>query len=110
VEKYAASGGWVGIESTQADGRLRIRVSDAGPGIPARARVRIFEAFERVSDGVAEGASGTGLGLAIARDLATRMGGTLVLENSEIGAAFILELPAPERTPVLKLLPPTTAA
>lgn len=110
VEKYAATGGWVGIETRQSEGKLRIRVSDAGPGIPAKARARIFEAFERVSDGVAEGASGTGLGLAIARDLAGRMGGTLLLENSEIGAAFVLELAAPVRTPVLKLLSPIPAA
>jgi signal transduction histidine kinase len=93
VEKYAAEGGWLGIDTAVDDGRLRIRIADAGPGIPTQAGKRIFEAFERVSDGVAEGATGTGLGLAIARDLAVRMGGSLQLLASGKGAVFELELP-----------------
>ncbi len=94
VEKYASAGGWLGIESVMEDNRLRIRVSDRGPGVPARSRERIFEAFERVHRGVSEGSSGTGLGLSIARDLALRMEGTLTLIPTESGCRFELDLPA----------------
>lgn len=107
VEKYAASGGWIGIDSRIGDGRLRIRVSDAGPGIPAGERKRVFEAFERVSSRLDEGVSGTGLGLAIARDLAQRMGGTLSLLPAERGCSFELELPAAAH---LSLLTPDESA
>jgi signal transduction histidine kinase len=95
VEKYASSGGWLGLSTTMENDRLKLRVSDHGPGIPARFREKIFEAFERVHGGVSEGSSGTGLGLAIARELARRMGGDLVLRSSETGAIFELDLPAP---------------
>lgn len=106
VEKYASAGGWIGLETTLAAGRLTLCVSDRGPGIPGRQRERIFEAFERVHRGVSEGSSGTGLGLAIARDLARRMGGDLLLRSSENGAVFELTLPAP---PHLALVHPEVA-
>lgn len=95
VEKYASTGGWLGITTRMENDRLKLRVSDHGPGIPARSGEKIFEPFERVHGGVSEGSSGTGLGLAIARDLARRMGGDLVLCSSETGAIFELDLPAP---------------
>jgi len=101
VEKYAGNGGWLGIETKMEKDRLRLRISDHGPGIPSTQRERIFEAFERVHRGVSEGSSGTGLGLAIARDLARRMGGDLVLAASAQGAAFELDLPAPPHLVVL---------
>jgi signal transduction histidine kinase len=101
VEKYASAGGWLGIETTMEDGRFQLRVRDRGPGIPPRQKERIFEAFERVHRGVSEGSSGTGLGLSIARDLARRMGGDLVLDSSENGAVFQLDLPAPPHLAVV---------
>lgn len=94
VEKYAASGKWLGIESSLAEDTLVIRVSDRGPGIPAEARERIFHPFERVVNAVHDGITGTGLGLAIARDLAELMGGTLQLVAADKGAVFELRLPA----------------
>jgi signal transduction histidine kinase len=94
VEKYAASGKWLGIESSLVDNALVIRVSDRGPGIPAEAREIIFNPFERVDNSVHEGVTGTGLGLAIARDLAELMGGTLKLVAADNGAVFELRLPA----------------
>lgn len=95
AEKYAAAGGLVEVETTYENSTLTLRLSDRGPGIPAEARARIFEPFERVSSSVAEGASGTGLGLAIARELARRMGGTLELLPSSTGAIFELRIPVP---------------
>jgi signal transduction histidine kinase len=95
VEKYAAQGGWLGIVSQLDDGTLSLKVSDRGPGIHARDSVRVFEPFERVASCVDEGSSGTGLGLSIARELASRMGGTLTLAAAEIGACFELRVPAP---------------
>jgi signal transduction histidine kinase len=74
-----------------------VRVSDSGPGVPESERERIFERFQRGS--VAGRRSGFGLGLAIGRELATRMCGSLTLnENASDadahGASFMLSLPA----------------
>jgi signal transduction histidine kinase len=72
--------------------RIVIEVADRGPGVPEDERERIFERFHR---GRAAGAeSGFGLGLAIGRELAERMSGTLLLEDSDAGACFQLALPA----------------
>jgi signal transduction histidine kinase len=102
VEKYASAGGWLGLSTTMENDRLKLRVSDHGPGIPTRFREKIFEAFERVHGGVSEGSSGTGLGLAIARELARRMGGDLVLHSPETGAVFELDLPAPPHLAIVQ--------
>jgi signal transduction histidine kinase len=71
-----------------------IRVADNGPGLPERARERLFLPF--AGSGRPDGA---GLGLAIARELAQGHGGDLILaKNGPQGAVFELRLPgAPER-------------
>ena len=72
---------------------VRIRVSDQGPGVPDEERDQIFRRFHRGRD--TRGQAGFGLGLAIGRELAERMGGELMLEDSDgPGAQFTLRLPA----------------
>ncbi|HEY2343956.1 MAG TPA: HAMP domain-containing sensor histidine kinase [Chthoniobacteraceae bacterium] len=96
VEKYAADGKKVEIETRYENEWLRVTVRDYGPGIPRSERERIFQPFERLSHRVNEGASGTGLGLAIARDLAERMGGRIDLTDSQrAGSQFEVAVPAP---------------
>lgn len=67
-----------------------IAVEDSGPRIPDAEAAAIFTRFARGS-GAGEG---SGLGLAIASELATRMGGRLVLDQSGARKAFRLELAA----------------
>jgi signal transduction histidine kinase len=63
-------------------------VSDTGPGVPAKAREHLFEAFQSSArDG------GTGLGLAIAAELVRAHGGELRLVEGTIGATFRLAIP-----------------
>ncbi|MFN2375367.1 MAG: sensor histidine kinase [Candidatus Binatia bacterium] len=62
--------------STAADGDALLCVSDRGPGIPAAARERVFEAFYRRA-GTSEGEGGSvGLGLALVRRIAASHGGS----------------------------------
>ena len=106
VEKYASSGHWLHLSCHFDSDRLNLEVHDHGPGIPEKARQRIFTPFERILSSTNEGSSGTGLGLSIGRDLAQRMGGTLELLPSPKGASFRLSIPAP---PALTLLSPDAA-
>ena len=53
-------------------------VEDEGPGVPSEHAPHVFDRFYRADGGVA---SGSGLGLAIARELASLMGGDVVLES-----------------------------
>jgi signal transduction histidine kinase len=90
--RYAPKGEPVMLVTERLGNRIVIEVADRGPGVPADERERIFERFHR---GRAAGAeSGFGLGLAIGRELAQRMNGTLLLEDSDAGACFQLALPA----------------
>ncbi|MGX1949525.1 ATP-binding protein [Streptomyces anulatus] len=83
--------------SVAADGRgVRVEVRDDGAGVPEDERERIFERFVRLDDARSRDDGGAGLGLAIARDVASRHGGTLMVDRAaEGGAAFRLWLPRP---------------
>ncbi len=92
VEKYAAQGGELIVESRRDGAEAFIVVADQGPGVPPAQRERVFLPFVRLGGELTEGATGTGIGLAIARDLARMHGGDLRLAPSERGARFELTL------------------
>ena len=74
--------------------KVRIEVSDDGPGVPMSHRARLFERFYRVDPGRSRAQGGTGLGLAIVKHLVTSMGGEVGMESSQPGGAlFWFELP-----------------
>jgi two-component system sensor histidine kinase KdpD len=78
-------------------GRLRLEIADAGPGIPAADRERIFRRFERLQ----VRGPGAGLGLALARAATEAQGGQLWVEGSAMGGAcFVLCLPDPQTSPL----------
>lgn len=95
VEKYAASGRWVGVAYHRQGDCVVITVSDRGPGIAAGERNKVFLPFYRLSNRMTDGVTGAGIGLSIARELARLHGGGLRLEKSERGAVFALEVHAP---------------
>ena len=77
------------VKAMAVGGGIVVEIADDGPGLPAKARDKLFMPFT----GSAR-AGGTGLGLAIARDLARGHGGELTLAaTSASGTVFRLELP-----------------
>jgi signal transduction histidine kinase len=83
------SAGRVRVMAEERGDRLAIRIADTGPGLPERAKARLFQAFSG-----SQRPDGAGLGLAIARELALGHGGDLALvSSSEAGAVFELTLP-----------------
>ena len=80
----------VRAELTGDGDRSGVAVEDEGPGVAVEDRARIFERFER---GTRAEPGGFGLGLSIGHELARRMGGDLVLEETAAGARFVLWLP-----------------
>jgi len=86
AEKYARSGGYVGVISsvagnpacaagTGANRLLKIEVCDRGPGLPPHSTARAFLPFVRFHDRHTDGTGGAGLGLAIVRELSVLHGG-----------------------------------
>ena len=78
----------VRVAATMSAGTVKLEVSDNGPGLPAKARDKLFMPFT----GSAR-AGGTGLGLAIARDVVHANGGQITLAvNTPEGATFRIEM------------------
>ncbi|GIH25902.1 hypothetical protein Aph01nite_42120 [Acrocarpospora phusangensis] len=93
-------------------GQAVIEVTDDGPGIPIADRQRVFERFTRLDDARRLDSGGSGLGLPITRDIAHHHHGTLTLEDSLVGARFVLRIPqldppaAPRYEPALPIADP----
>ncbi|MBI5498399.1 MAG: HAMP domain-containing protein [Deltaproteobacteria bacterium] len=78
---------WIRLTGPE-HGWLTLSVDDAGPGVPAADRHRIFEPY------VTGKRTGTGLGLAIVKKLVLQHGGTIhVVESPDGGARFMVRLP-----------------
>ncbi len=81
------------VSASAADGRVRLRISDRGPGIPDGFRDLVFEPFHRL--GQAGRNEGVGLGLAVSRGLLDAMGRTLTIEDTPGGGTtMVIELKA----------------
>ncbi len=95
--KYGPAGSEV-LVRTVADGeRVRVSVTDAGPGIAPHEAARIFEPFERLERDAAT--EGTGLGLALSRNLVGAMGGEIGVRPAGDGSEFWVELQAAGAAP-----------
>lgn len=69
--------------------RVRIEISDSGPGIPVKEKEKLFLPHFSTKK------KGTGLGLAIVNQVISEHGGTIEAENRRPhGAKFIIQIPA----------------
>lgn len=92
--RYNREGGWVRISLHRQDGRIVLRVSDSGIGIPKEHFARIFERFYRVDPSHSRSTGGTGLGLSIVKHASQILGGGLSLESEEgEGSTFTVSFP-----------------
>ena len=94
--KYSGPRPQVRVESwTDGQGTVVTRVTDEGPGIPAKLRRKIFGRFVRLGSELERSQSGTGLGLYIVRTLVGRMRGKISVRGRipQPGTVFEVELP-----------------
>ncbi len=86
--------GKVELRLSHEGGRLRMQVSDGGPGVDVGERRRVFEPFHKTDLEAANSEPGVGLGLALCKRMAVSMGGKLAYRESESGGAtFELSVP-----------------
>lgn len=78
----------INVKAWRKGGTVIIEISDTGPGLPAKARAHLFEAFKGA---VRKG--GTGLGLAISGELIRAHGGLIELIEKSRGATFRITVP-----------------
>jgi two-component system, OmpR family, sensor histidine kinase MtrB len=105
ARNYAGGATLVSVEradETVADApvshRVRIAVTDDGPGVPVEDRSRIFERFNRGGSAGRRGAGGdgVGLGLALVEEHVRLHGGRVWVEDridERPGARFVIEVP-----------------
>jgi len=81
--------GQIFVRAERHGQRVRVDITDNGPGIPQAVLDRLFQPFA-----TAARAGGSGLGLAIARDLARAHGGDVTLVSTgDSGTTFRVEIP-----------------
>jgi two-component system, OmpR family, phosphate regulon sensor histidine kinase PhoR len=97
--KYGRAGGQIDVrifaDSSRGVQRLKLSVTDNGPGISADHLPRLTERFYRVNVATSRDRGGTGLGLAIVKHIMVRHRGTLAIASSVgKGSTFTLEWPS----------------
>jgi PAS domain S-box-containing protein len=92
--KFSPEKGGVEIALSRGAGeRLRLTVSDHGPGIPEEFRPRMFQRFAQADSSSSRKQGGTGLGLCIAKGIMERLGGSIGYDTGAGGTTFEVLLP-----------------
>jgi signal transduction histidine kinase len=93
--KFSPESGVVTVElGQQADGSVRLSVTDQGVGIPSDQRKRVFERSRRAR--IDDHRSGLGLGLYVSQAIVESHGGLVRIEDPDHpGSRFVVTLPPP---------------
>lgn len=89
--RHAPEGSAVEVAARLAGGGAELRVRDAGPGVPADQRERVFERF--VQGRRDDARANRGLGLAFCKLAVVAHGGRIWIEDAGPGAVFCVWLP-----------------
>lgn len=82
------------IETINKPGKIILRISDNGIGIPKSDQSRIFDKLYRVSTGNVHNVKGYGLGLNYVKQIVDKHNGTIKVESElGVGSVFIIDIP-----------------
>lgn len=93
--KYNKKGGTVKLSLSRGGGKVTMRVSDTGIGIPEHEQEHVFERFFRVDKMRSRATGGTGLGLSIVKEWVDRFGGEISMK-SVYGKGTVFTVTFPE--------------
>lgn len=78
------------VSTAAVDGKIKVRVTDSGPGMPADVAAKIFDPFFTTK----EVGKGRGLGMSVALGIVEQHGGRIYVERSDpTGTTITVELP-----------------
>jgi PAS domain S-box-containing protein len=97
--------GTIKIVTCTVEDKIKISITDDGPGIPREMLDRLFDPFFTTKDV----GQGTGLGLSVCHGIVTNHGGRIYAESVVgEGATFIIELPVSKESSVKVVSVPAT--
>lgn len=98
--KFTNEGG-VDISFGQSENHVDVFITDTGMGIPQENQNLLFRKFQQAESNILtrDATRGTGLGLYISKVFMDNMGGSIVLEKSEIGKGSTFKVSVPIVTP-----------
>ena len=92
--RHSPAGAPVRVGAADGSGRVRLEVTDAGPGLAAGDEDRIFERFYRSDSARNSAVGGAGLGLSIAKWIVELHGGAIHAEAGQpTGCRVVVTLP-----------------
>ena len=98
--RHAPADSTVQVQSLSGPGRIELRITDAGPGVPEDMREKIFDPFVQVEAGEHTFLSrnGRGLGLAFCKLAVEAHEGQIWVEDGKPGAVFCITIPSSSRS------------
>jgi two-component system sensor histidine kinase ChvG len=96
---FSPPGGLVEIAASRVGDKVRLRIEDEGPGVPADEREVIFNRFHSIRPNEEDFGRHSGLGLAIAKAIVEGHGGEIEVkdrDDASSGARFTIQLPTVE--------------
>ncbi|MEM8699877.1 MAG: ATP-binding protein, partial [Pseudomonadota bacterium] len=94
VKHHDRDRGRIKITTQRGCAGLTLKVEDDGPGIDPRFREKVFEMFSTLKP--RDEVEGSGIGLAMVRKIVDLWGGSVVLEDSDLGGLCVrIDLPSP---------------
>jgi len=98
--KHSPDNAEIGILVSRDGDRVRVTITDQGPGIPTEERNVLFRRFAHPSTGHDPAKAGAGLGLSVVKAVVEAHGGQVGIEDRPGGGvAFWFALPAPAPSP-----------
>jgi signal transduction histidine kinase len=92
--KYGPADAGVDVTLQRVEARVRVEVSDRGPGIASDDRERVFLPFQRLGNELVREQKGVGLGLTLVKGIVLAHQGRVgCIEREGGGTTFWLELP-----------------
>jgi two-component system, OmpR family, sensor kinase len=77
---YTPNDGQIDLSVSKESNNVILEIEDSGPGIPDNEKERAFDAFYRI---LGNHFQGSGLGLSIVKTIINRLGGNIVLQDSD---------------------------